>query len=87
MEDHRLVQSSFSATIKAPIKKVDIPFSCFTLPESEYQACSQAHYSAGATTDPDGRRLSIHLEVLGGCMMVQHYVEIGQPDHLRLVST
>ena len=32
--------------------------------------------------------MSINVEVIGGSMMVQHYVEeVGQPDHLRLVST
>ena len=88
MEDNTLVQSSFSATINAPIEKIDIPSWCFTLPESEYQSCSPAHCAAGATTSPDGRRMSINVEVLGGSMIVQHYVEeIGQPNHLRLVST
>src|ERR1700721_259612 len=88
MEDNTLVQSSFSATINAPMEKVDIPSWCFTLPESEYQSCSPAHVSAGSTTAPDGRRMSINVEVLGGSMIVQHYVEeIGQPDHLRLLST
>lgn len=87
MENTTLVQSSFSATIEAPIEKVDIPAWCFTLSESEYQACSPAHCAAGVTTAPDGRRMSINVEVLGGSVMVQHYVEeIGQPDHLRLVS-
>jgi hypothetical protein len=87
MEDNTLVKSSFSATINAPIEKVDIPSWCFTLPESEYQSCSPAHCSAGATTAPDGRRMSINVEILGGSLMVQHYIEeIGQPDHLRLVS-
>jgi hypothetical protein len=70
MEDNTLVQSSFSATINAPIEKVDIPSWCFTLPESEYQACSPAHYAAGSTTAPDGRRMSINVEVLGGSMIV-----------------
>ena len=71
-----------------PIELVDIPSWCFSLPESEYQACSPAHCSAGATTAPDGRRMSINVEILGGSLMVQYYVEeIGQPDHLRLVST
>jgi hypothetical protein len=32
--------------------------------------------------------MSINVEVLGGSLMVQHYVEdVGRPDHLRLVST
>src|ERR1700733_6375522 len=88
MEDNELVKSSFSATINAPIEKIDIPAWCFTLPESEYQSCSPAHCSAGATITPDGRRMSINVEILGGSLIVQHYVEdIAAPDHLRLVST
>ena len=87
MEDNTLVESSFSATIHAPIEYVDIPTWCFGLSESEYQSCSPAHVSAGATTAPDGRRMSINVEVLGGSPMVQHYVEeIAEPHHLRLVS-
>jgi len=87
-EDNTLVRSSFSATIHAPIEDVDIPTWCFGLSESEYQSCSPAHVSAGATTAPDGRRMSINVEVLGGSPMVQHYVEeIAEPHHLRLFSS
>ena len=88
MEDNELVKSSFSATINAPIEKIDISSWCFTLPESEYQWCSPAHCSAGATTSPDGRRMSINVEILGGSLFVQHYIEeVARPDHLRLAST
>ena len=87
MDDNTLVESSFSATINAPIEKVDIAAWCFALPEAEYQSCSPAHCSAGATTSPDGRRMSINVEILGGSLMVQHYIEeVARPDHLRLVS-
>jgi len=87
MEDNTLVRSSFSATIHVPIEKVDIPAWCFGLSESEYQSCSPAHVSAGVTKAPDGRRMSINVEVLGGSPMVQHYVEeIAEPHHLRFVS-
>src|SRR5437899_3962443 len=87
MKDNTLVESSFAATINAPIEKIDIPDWCFMLPEAEYQACSPAHCAAGATTAPDGRRMSINVEILGGSLMVQHYIEeIGEPHHLRLVS-
>jgi hypothetical protein len=87
MEDNTLVKSSFSATIHAPIEKVDIPAWCFGLSESDYQSCSPAHVAAGVTTASDGRRMSINVEILGGSPMVQHYVEeIGEPGHLRLVS-
>lgn len=72
METNTPVKSSFSATINAPIEKIDIPAWCFTLPESEYQACSPAHCSAGSTTARDGRRMSINVEILGGSLMVQY---------------
>ena len=42
-ENPTLVESSVSATINAPIEKVDIPAWCYSLPDSEYQACSPAH--------------------------------------------
>jgi hypothetical protein len=88
MDAITLAESSSSATINAPIETVDIPAWCFTLPESEYNACSPAHYAAAATTAPDGRRMSINVEVLGGSLMVQHYVEdVAEQNHLRLVST
>jgi hypothetical protein len=88
MESDTLVESSFSAIINAPVETIDIPAWCFSLSEAEYQACSPAHCSAGVTTAPDGRRMSINVEILGGSPMVQHYVEeISSRDHLRLVSS
>jgi hypothetical protein len=87
MHEHQLVDSSFTATINAPIEKIDIPSWCFSLPEREYQDCSTAHVSAGFTTTPDGRRMSINVEIIGGSLMVQHYVEtLGHKDHLVLDS-
>ena len=87
MSDHEIVDSSFTAVINAPIEKVDIPKWCFTLPEDEYQRCSPAHIAAGFTTAPDGRRMSINVETIGGSLMVQHYVEtLGEKDHLILES-
>ena len=84
MDDNTLVNSSFSAIVNAPIEKIDIHTWCFSLPEAEYQSCSPAHVSAGVTTAPDGRRMSINVEILGGSPMVQHYVEeISERDHLR----
>jgi hypothetical protein len=88
MENEKvIVESSFSALINAPIEKVDIPAWCFNLPENEYQSCSPAHVAAGFTTAPDGKRMSINVEVLGGSVMVQHYIEkLGEPAHLILES-
>ena len=88
MDDNMIIESSFSATINAPLEDIDLPTWCFTLPDAEYRACSPAHCAAGASTAPDGRRMSINVEIIGGSVMVQHYVEqVADPDHLRLVST
>ncbi|CAK07346.1 hypothetical protein ACCS54_29720 [Rhizobium johnstonii] len=85
--ENQIVDSSFSAIINAPIEQIDIPGWCFTLPEKDYQECSPAHIAAGFTTAPDGRRMSINVETIGGSLMVQHYVEtLGEKDHLILDS-
>jgi hypothetical protein len=87
MPDNTLVNSSFSSTIHAPIEQVDPPAWCFGLSEPEYQSCSRAHVSAAVTAAPDGRRMSINVEVIGGSPMVQHYVEeMAELHHLRLIS-
>jgi len=86
-DEQIIVDSSFSAIINAPFEKVNIPEWCFTLPEKEYQSCSPAHIAAGVTTSPEGKRMSINVEVLGGSLMVQHYVEkLAEPTHLILES-
>ena len=85
--DKVIVDSSFSATINAPIEKINIPEWCFTLSEEDYQGCSPAHVAAGVTTAPNGKRMSINVEVLGGSPMVQHYIEkLSEPTHLILES-
>jgi hypothetical protein len=87
MEEHVIVDSSFTAMINAPLETIDIPAWCFSLPDDEYQGCSPAHFAAGATVARDGRRMSINVEVIGGTPMVQHYVEqIAERNHLVLDS-
>jgi hypothetical protein len=87
MNDRQIVDSSFTAVINAPIGKIDLPTWAFALPDKEYQGCSPAHVAAGFTTAPDGKRMSINVEVIGGSLMVQHYVEtLGERDHLVLES-
>ena len=87
MTNQEIVDSSFTAIINAPIEKIDLPTWAFTLPDKEYQGCSPAHVAAGFTTSPDGKRMSINVEVIGGSPMVQHYVEtVGERHHLVLDS-
>jgi hypothetical protein len=88
MTETIITESSATAVINAPIDFVDIADWVFTLPDAEYQRCSPAHIAAGFTTSDDGRRMSLNVETIGGNLMVQHYVEdIGQPHHVRLLST
>jgi len=87
MEEHAIVDSSFSAIINAPLRAIDIPGWCFSLPDAEYQECSPPHFAAGSTTAHDGRRMSINVEVIGGTPLVQHYVEVvAEKHHLVLES-
>jgi hypothetical protein len=39
MEEHVIVDSSFSAIINAPLEQIDIPSWYFSLPDDEYQGC------------------------------------------------
>src|SRR5690349_7572983 len=85
--EEQVVDSSFNAVINAPIEKINRPEWVFNLSEKDYQECSPAHVSAGKTTGPDGRRMSINVEVIGGNPMVQHYQEeLSEPHHLVLTS-
>ncbi len=87
MNDNEIVDSNFTAIINVPIEKIDLPQWAFTLPNHEYQSCSPAHVAAGFTTSPEGKRMSINVEIIGGSLMVQHYVEtLGTPHHMILES-
>lgn len=87
MTEHEIVDSSFTAIINEPVEAIDLAAWAFSLPDLEYQGCSPAHVAAGFTTAPDGTRMSINVEVIGGSLMVQHYVERqGDRDHLILES-
>jgi hypothetical protein len=88
LADMVLVESKKSATIHAPIERVDIAHWLLHLPDAEYQRCAPPdHIAAATTTTDDGRPMSINVEVIGGNLMVQHYVaEIHEPHHCRMVS-
>jgi hypothetical protein len=85
--DNTLSLSTVTATIHAPIEKVDIADWVLHLPDAEYQRCSTAHIAAGATTTDDGRPMSINVETIGDAFVVQHYVaEVRELHFCRMVS-
>src|SRR5215475_4588353 len=88
LTDMVLVESEKTATIDAPVERVDIADWLLHLPDAEYQRCAPPdHIAAGTTTTDDGRPMSINVEVIGGTLMVQHYVaDVHEPHHCRMVS-
>ena len=67
LTDMLLVESEKTATIHAPVERVDIADWVLHLPDAEYQrCCAPDHIAAGATTTDDGRPMSINVEVIGG---------------------
>ena len=66
MKEVTLAEFSFTATINAPIEKIDLPAWIFGLPNDEYQRCSPAHVATGATYSPDGRLMAINVGKLLG---------------------
>jgi hypothetical protein len=85
--DRTLSLSTVTATIHAPLEKVDIADWLHHLPDAEYQRCAHAHIAAGSTTTDDGRAMSINVENIGDALVIQHYVaEIHEPQLCRMVS-
>src|ERR1700683_3694772 len=86
-DDRTLSLSTVTATIHAPIEKVNIADWLLHLPDAEYQRCAQAHIAAGSSTADDRRPMSINVETIGDAFVVQHYVaEIHEPHFCRMVS-
>ncbi len=67
MEDKALVKSSFSATINAHIEEVDIPPGAIHC-RAAIPILLPVQCSGDATTAPDGPRMSIDVERLGGSL-------------------
>jgi hypothetical protein len=86
-----LAQSTAKSKIDAPVNAIDITDWLFNVDELEYNNCtpvSKSHLSAGFTHAPDGKRMSINVEDVGGALIVEHYVEdVSEKLHCRVVST
>lgn len=83
-----LAHSQETATIHAPIEKVDVADWLLHLTDAEYQRCAPPdHMAAGSTTTDDGQPMSINVEVVGGTLVVQHYVaKVLGAHHCHMVS-
>ena len=88
LSDKVLSASTETATIQAPLEKIDIAGWLLNLPDKEYQRCAPPdHKAAGYTVTDDGRPMSINVEMIGSGLVIQHYVyEVAEKDHLHMVS-
>ena len=85
MNEITLAEFSFTATINAPIEKIDLSARISGLADDECQRCFPAHVATGATHSSDGRLLAINVEVLGRSVLVSHFIEeITDKHHIRL---
>lgn len=85
-----LAESSASSPINAPTADIDVTDWLFNIDELEYVNCtpkSRAHLTAGFTHAPDGKRMSINVEDVGGALVIEHYNEvICEKLHCRVQS-
>ncbi|PWR24145.1 hypothetical protein [Zavarzinia aquatilis] len=83
-----LFTSIATAEIDVAFDRIDLTDWVFGLSSAEYEMCSADHIACASTTAPDGRRLSINVEAIGGDVLIQRYVEdVSSPSLCRLRST
>jgi len=88
VEDLVLADSVHTAVIGAPLGRIDLGGWLTRLTDAEYRACAVPdHRACGWSRNADGEAVSINVEVVGGVLLIQHYVaEILEPHHCRMVS-
>ena len=88
VEDLVLSDSTEHVVLNAALDRIDLGKWLTALTDAEYQACAVPdHKACGWSRNADGDLVSINVEVVGGTLLIQHYVaEILEPHHCRLVS-
>jgi hypothetical protein len=82
-----LAESSISAVMRVPLALVHLTEWLFTLKDHEYRACSSAHIAGGSSMSTEGKRISLNVEMIGGNLLVQRYLEeISERTHCRVNS-
>jgi len=82
-----LADTTATHLLNEPVESIDLAAWLFSLSDTAYQACSQAHIAAGTSRSDNGKRMSINVERIAGNMLIQHYVEdIAEPHHVRVNS-
>jgi len=81
------VKTSSEITIDHAATNVDLSDWLQNLSDRDYQGCSGSHRAAGVFRE-NGTFGSINVEVIGGHLLVQHYLAVrADPDHVVMHST
>lgn len=90
METQQLVtiaQGTNDSLINVPMELIDLTMWLFTLKDKEYVACSSGHNGMVQGRLPNGKRVSVSVETIGGNFIVNNFIEdISRRDHVRAVS-
>lgn len=80
-------QGSQKAVINAPLESINLTKWFFTLRDEEYRACSSEHNGMVQGCLPNGKRVSVSIETIGGNFIVNNFIEeISLRDHVCGVS-
>jgi hypothetical protein len=79
---------SASSKVNAPLESVDLSAWVFHLTSDEYVRCAPEHHGSVQSPLPNGKRVFVSVETIGGNFMAHQYVEdIAERSHLRVISS
>jgi hypothetical protein len=78
---------SATSKVGVPIESLDLSAWVFHLSSDEYVGCAPEHHGSVQSTLPNGKRVFVSVETIGGSFMTHDYVEeIAERSRLRAVS-
>lgn len=73
--------------VGAPVEALDLSAWAFHLSSDEYVSCAPEHHGSVQAALPDGKRVFVSVETIGGSFMTHNYVEeIAERSHMRAIS-
>ncbi|SFH00351.1 hypothetical protein SAMN05660649_03490 [Desulfotomaculum arcticum] len=82
-----IAQGAQDAVINLPMESIDLATWFFTLKDEEYAACSSGHNGMVQGRLPNGNRVSVSVETIGGDFIVNNFIEdVSRRDYVRAVS-
>jgi hypothetical protein len=80
-------QGTYNAILNIPQSSIDLAKWFFTFKDAEYTACSSGHNGMVQGVLPNGKRVAVSVETIGGNFIVNNFIEdVSQRNHVRAVS-